>query len=216
MVRTSGKVSQLDYALASSGIFQQIKSMTIDETCLLCPFSLKKYRGEVKQQYSDHNSIILEISVPRGVTCEVKKDAVKKWKFTEEKLLKFQEVTDKKKLVSETSGKCNYDTLEAYMLDCMNECFDVITPKKSYGIKEDKKYREAVKSLMKIYKQGKTQRTVVKSYLDILTKQNEDEVAERQSKALADRIKKLTVDEKFSLDGFWKLKKSYVNKQGFP
>ena len=41
VIRTSEKKSQLDYALASSGLFQQVKRMTIDETCLFCPFSLK-------------------------------------------------------------------------------------------------------------------------------------------------------------------------------
>ena len=213
VIRTSGKESQLDYAIASCGIFQKIESMTIDETCLFCPFSLKKYRGEVKRQYSDHNSIILEISVPRGGTREMKKDGVRKWKMTEEKLLKFQELTDKRSDKSEASEKSDYDTLETYMLDCMNECFDVISPKRNYGRREESnKYRETVKSLMAIYKQGKTQRAVVKSYLDILTKQKEDEVAERQSNALADRIRKLTVDDKLSMDAFWKLKKSYVNQ----
>ena len=81
-------------------------------------------------------------------------------------------------------------------------------------VKGDRKYRETVKSLMQVYRRGKTQRAVVKSYLDILTKQNADEVAEKQSKALAERISKLTVDDKLSMDGFWKLKKSYVNKSG--
>ena len=64
---------------------------------------------------------------------------------------------------------------------------------------------------MKHYKKGKTQRKVVKKYIQTINKVNMEEVAEFRSRRFAERLKQLTVDEKFSLDAFWKLKKSYVN-----
>ena len=69
-----------------------------------------------------------------------------------------------------------------------------------------------VKSLLKIYGQGKTQRKVVKMYLDILSKANSLEVSKQRADKLAKRIEQLSLDDKLSLDGFWKLKKSYINK----
>ena len=59
VIRTTGQASRLDYVLASGSISEQIRGMLIDETCLTCPFSLKKSKGKNVQQFSDHNSIIV-------------------------------------------------------------------------------------------------------------------------------------------------------------
>ena len=66
VVRTSEKASLLDYALISPVFSEHISSMIVDETCLFCPFSLKKSKGQTKQQFSDHNSILIELSIPRS------------------------------------------------------------------------------------------------------------------------------------------------------
>ena len=87
-----------------------------------------------------------------------------------------------------------------------------IFPKKIKPYGMDKKYQEVVKSLMRIYRQGKTQRRVVKMYLDTLSKVNSEEVSKQRATKLAERIEQLSLNDKLSLDGFWKLKKSYTNK----
>ena len=65
---------------------------------------------------------------------------------------------------------------------------------------------------MKVYKRGKTQRKVVKMYIDALSKANKQEVAEQKSKEFAERLKQLSVDDKLSFDAFMKLRKSHINK----
>ena len=66
VVRTTGKMYRLDYVLASP-VFNtnSITSMTIDETCLFCPFSQKICKGTSIQQFSDHNTILLQLTLKR-------------------------------------------------------------------------------------------------------------------------------------------------------
>ena len=112
----------LDYALISPDFNRHMISMTVDETCLYCPSYVKKSKGLVKQQLSDHNSIVIKLSLPRSENIAEKKNAVKRWKITEEGLSKFKEVTDigAAKNVPEVN---DYDSLETYMVNCMTECF---------------------------------------------------------------------------------------------
>ena len=67
--------------------------MTIDELCLICPFSLKKKRGKVVRQFSDHNTILLKLKIPMLDSTLKKKSVERKWKITDEGLLKFKKIT---------------------------------------------------------------------------------------------------------------------------
>ena len=49
-------------------------------------------------------------------------------------------------------------------------------------------------------------------YLDTLSKVNSEEVSKKRADMLAKRIEQLSLNDKLSMDGFWKLKKSYINK----
>ena len=95
VVRTSGEMSRLDYVLASSEFQSNIISMTVDETCLLCPFSQKTCKGTPIQQYSDHNTITLQFTLPRGSNSDGKpKDVTKRWRITEDGLAMFHQLTN--------------------------------------------------------------------------------------------------------------------------
>ena len=101
VVRTSGKASRLDYVLTNPELHSKIESMIIDEECLFCPFSQKMQNGEIVQQYSDHNAILLQLTLPRGSKNKSKNknkefsgEKVKRWKITEDGLKMFQEQTN--------------------------------------------------------------------------------------------------------------------------
>ena len=107
----------------------------------------------------------------------------------------------------------DYNSLEAYMIERMEKCFKVIKIKKNnLHIRTKNEYQNTVSSLTAIYKQGKIQRKIVKMYIDVLSKANKEEVSLQRSTELAERIKQLSIDDKLSLDSFWKLKKSCVCK----
>ena len=214
VIRTTGKASCLDYVLATCDFHQNsINSMLIDETCLLCPFSLKKVRGSEVCQFSDHNSITLELTLPRSGKNIPQKKNPKKWRITEEGLTQFHEITSGQDQGEVTDDSYSY--FETYIENCMNECFKSVKTSKGKNNGNENvsgKFKDTVKGLMKIYKQGKTQRRVVKGYLSLLQTLSEKDVAKRQSDLLSERLKTLTIDDKLSLDEFWKLRKSHSNQ----
>ena len=218
VIRTSGKASCLDYVMTTDDILQHnIQSMLIDETCLVCPFSLKRVKGNEERQFSDHNTILLDLNLPRSTKKPAKASATK-WKLNEEGLNLFHEMTNVN--VNDVSDydeeeMNNYDGFERYIERTMHECFKSVkigssANRVSNGISQ--KTQKVIKSLMKIYEKGKIQRKVVKMYIDTLLSANEKEVSKMQSDILAKRLNQLSIDDKLSLDGFMKLKKMYTQK----
>ena len=140
-------------------------------------------------------------------------DKMKKWKITDEGLATFKEITTNDRSKSSEQMMVDYNSLEAYMIERMEKCFKVIKIKKNnLHIRTKNEYQNTVSSLTAIYKQGKIQRKIVKMYIDVLSKANKEEVSLQRSTELAERIKQLSIDDKLSLDSFWKLKKSCVRK----
>ena len=217
VIRTTGQASRLDYILTTKEFYKQIDSMEIDETCLLCPFSLIRSKGQDIQQFSDHNSFTVQLRIPRGYKDKSITKNRKCWKITEEGLSLYHKITNDGEdqgieLPSVADDEDNYDALEEYMDTCMEKCFKSFIPRNRNENKVTGKYSKMISSLLKFYKKGKTQRKVVKMYIQTINNVNIEEVAELRSRRFAERLKQLSVDDKFSLDAFWKLKKSYVNK----
>ena len=127
-----------------------------------------------------------------------------------EGLSHFHEVTN---ICSVMDGS-SYDDFELYLRKRMNESFKPLPRRRgdNNGSKKKRNFQHVIGPLMKIYERGKVQRKVVKQYLDVLYRQNEENVSKEKSRQLTERMQQLTIDEKLSLDGFWKLKKKYVNK----
>ena len=223
VIRTTGQTSVLDYVLTSKKFGTNcVLSMVIDETCMLCPFSLKrvkktkkkKLRGSgwnVKKQYSDHNTMVVEVVLPRGYGQAEKKkkqNILPRWRITDEGL---EEVFIRTNEGFKGSIE-SYNDFEEYLRKCMGECFRPVSNKKGRQKKVPFHYQNLVAVLMKYYKQGKVQRNVVKKYMKTIEEQNEKDVAEKMSKELKTRMEQLTIDKKLSMDGFWSLKRTYVNK----
>ena len=190
-----------------------VKSMVIDELCLMCPFSLKKSKGVESKQFSDHNTILLEASLhrPSGYLTKKKQDETPRWRIKDEGLLEIFKLTSK----DPSRSISTYDDFEDYLKNCMGECFQPVSKKKALDVQRYKntQYQDMITVLMKYYKQGRIQRKVVKKYLENIKQQNEKDVSERMSIALQSRMKQLTIDQKLSLNSFWMLKRTYVSKK---
>ena len=63
VIRTPGVSSVLDCFIVNDDMARQIDEVTMDETCMICPFKTSK-KGEVHvTTFSDHNPIIIKASI---------------------------------------------------------------------------------------------------------------------------------------------------------
>ena len=67
-IRTTGSTSVLDYVAIDGPLEKQVTGMLIDEDAIYCPFRVTTKNGVKSTTLSDHNSIILNIKIPRNST----------------------------------------------------------------------------------------------------------------------------------------------------
>ena len=67
-----------------------VETIVIDEDRLMCPFRIKKQKGQTNPQFSDHNPIIITFHIEHQ---KKKTNRPKKWKITEEGLEEFSRIT---------------------------------------------------------------------------------------------------------------------------
>ena len=79
-------------------------------------------------------------------------------------------------------GRDSYNDFEQYLTKQMNESFKPLPRKREHGNinNNSRYYRHFIRPLMKIYERGKVQRKVVKQYLEILLRQNEEKSFRRK------------------------------------
>lgn len=202
VVRTSGASSVLDYATTCSKLVECTSSITIDEECLLCPFGVKKRKGVAEPQFSDHNAIILKMSIPH----EKKKIPIpKKWKLTQDGLEKFRQITTDEFNDRLPTGNVQevYDQVEERINAVMNQCFKKTKVKKTEELR--KNYMDKYKRITKFARKGKAQRKVAKLYIQQIIEMNTLEVAAANRHRVQTTLENLTVDNKFSPNNFWEL-----------
>ena len=209
--------SVLDYILMDAELMSLTKECIIDEEKYNTPFRVTKYKKGPKITYTDHCAMFLSLNCSKG---KVKPRSSKRkiWDFTDEGFRKFREESDKKVLVKPGSTTDQYfQNWSCSLLSIMSTCF---SKKTVGGAKRLFKLGDGRKNIRRILqleaKRGKVQRSVVKLYFDILKSK---ELA-RLEQHRADRLKKtaslLTEEEKFSPQGYWKLKKSLSSGKSQP
>jgi exonuclease III len=208
VIRTTGASSVLDYIMTTSELAHSLHDITIDEDCIFCPFWLKKKRGSPLPQYSDHNSIIGRFNVKIGKTNKTNLPPPN-WKLTHAGMEKFHNITSTDLNVDIPNGDTpqgQYNTFEAFLNSIMNQCFRKSKPKKD---------NELAGALLDKYKQinifargGRAQRRIAKLYIEELINMNSVEVGRRNKEKIYQTMQKLTIDDKFSPDNFWKLCRS--------
>jgi hypothetical protein len=176
VIRTTNATSVLDYVLTSKQITNTVQQMIIDEQCILCPFCLKKSKGNQEPQYSDHNAIILRMEM-----CYEKKrptNQPKSWRITDDGLQKLIQMTNE-------GFDCNnegmdsqerYNNFENSITELMDECFQTRKTKKQKN-QIPKEYLEIYKKITAFSKKGKAQRQVAKKYINEIIKTKTERVA---------------------------------------
>ena len=125
VVRTTGSSSVLDYALSNETISEAVEEILIDEECLFCPFNIKKKKGRQQLQLSDHNAIVINLSIP--YESKTQKHVPKSWRITEDGLEKLNHITTENIGFNAKGSNIQemYNAFERGVAEKMDECFKV-------------------------------------------------------------------------------------------
>ena len=102
VIRTTGAASVLDYVAVSKDILEQVKDVIIDEKCTLCPFGVKKKKGNLMPQYSDHNAIVVRFEIALNNKKEHKQES---WRMSDKGLEMFNQITSGSDFPTEVEGE---------------------------------------------------------------------------------------------------------------
>ena len=216
VIRTTEAKSCLDYVITSKSFSKSVKSMLIDEDCVICPFSVKKKKGKCEEKvFSDHNSIILEavIDMPKRVQQENRYI----WKLPDDSKVQLLQLTSTENFTPpprSRSPQTQYDNFEKEvnkLLKAVALCIK-IKDKPNHPGKCPKRFLEIFKMLAKFGARGKIQRRVAAQYKNIIINLNGKEVRRERARRLKDTISSLTISGRFSRQQFWKVRKSVYRK----
>ena len=210
VIRKSNATSVIDYILVDDEIERSISQVIIDEECFHTPFRKIADKGEVRAQYSDHNTILTKFHVDIVSPKKTQNDETSKsWLLNEEGWKKFKQITSDNSCRIEPDGDSNeeYSKFENYIESVMNTCF-----KKRGNLKSSDNQSRDEKTIYSILrsfmKKGKTQRKVGGEYIQMIKEKNLKVVAEKRLEKVKKVISSLTVNDQLSYNGFWKLKRS--------
>ena len=197
--------STIDYVLMKDEVLSLMEEMVVDEDKVYCPYRLKGKQGIV---YSDHCAILLTLQLQTDETT-LRSPKTKRWHFTEEGYAAY-------KIESIASMDVNWspDTTQAYAFwvskfeELLSKCFSKKTVKSGNWIPHKKKKTPIRDILTNVSKKGRIQRAIVKKYIERFVELEARQEAARKTAKLKETMQALTEDEKFSPNGFWKMKKS--------
>ena len=203
------KKSAIDYVLLQKDASSLLESMDIDEDKVYCPYRERSTRKNRKIIFSDHCAILLTLSIEPDLT-KSQSESYKTWNYSEDGYAKYKEVSQEGMEVD-----WHPDSTEAYNLWSMkfehllSRCFTKKTvklgPRNEVKIKKTKSVRNILSSLAK---KGQVQRRIAKKYLERVIELETRQEAMLKTNRLKQTLSVLTEDEKFSPNGYWKLKKA--------
>ena len=222
--------SVIDYVFVQTKLWDKILNVEIDEEKLCSPYGLRKERMKDSQTkvYSDHNALVLSLSMTAEKNENKKTDEFTGWKITSEGLNEFQRMTSEscnegteRKIQVET-----YKELMQYTKEKMDECFK---RKKS---KTNKKRPSLIQNKTKIMmilkrhlRRGKYEKKTAMKYIEYLREKEMHLLQEERREVIKKKVSELQNEKgNFSVDKFWKIKKaatweseeksSVINKEG--
>ena len=203
------KKSAIDYVLLQEEMSELLESMEIDEDKILCPYREIKTRKKKKIIFSDHCAISLSLQVESG---GIRKQSVsyKKWRYTEDGYTEYKQQSEAPMEVDwHPNSTVAYDLWSNKFKSILSLCFTKKTVKIGrFDQMENKKNKKVRSILTMISKKGKVQRQLVKKYLERIIELETRQEAILKTNRLKHTMSVLTEDEKFSPNGFWKLKKA--------
>ena len=209
VVRTTDEKSVLDYVITNETVEDAVRNLVIDEDCMLCPFRIKRRKGEEVAQYSDHNSMILQMEIEKSR--QRHREAEYVWRVMEEDRISLKTLTQKEVYKPPTLSKNpqeNYDLLEMESNRLMQSSYKKVKKRKKQGPKHvAEKYLGILNTIREFGSKGKTQRVVAKKYKDMIIELNLQEVRKHRSQNMSNAVKNMTINGKFSSNDFWKAKR---------
>ena len=175
-IRTTGASSVIEYVAADNSLQSKITSMVIDDCALHCPFGVTRCAGELVTTLSDHNAIILQLTVPRCKSSPEQHNP--KWIIRSEgfKTMErtFDELCDTIQ-VDQSNPQETYNNFQKMIETTLDKSFKKTKAKKhsdSFSDQLHKTYRPMCKELTKFASKGKIQRQVAVQYRKKLLKLN--------------------------------------------
>ena len=211
VVRTKENKSVLDYIIVDDLLKLQVQSLLIDESTIWCPYRVDR-RCITPTCFADHNATILKIQISSKKKVKNKDDFSGR-KLTPERLENYKEIINVR--LSKYNGKATYNSFEKDIKQVMGKCFlktNQITEESGNEIKHNNIYFKFVQKINSFAKGGKTQRRVAKTYRDMVLKIQAKKVAIGKSEMIKKTVIMMTVNEKFTSEKFWKIRKA-LNKK---
>ena len=205
--------STLDYILLENELYEKITSMIIDEDKFFCPYRQRKLKNEMNIVYSDHCAIKLRINLPIGQLV-AKTPLQKVWNFTKDGFEMYKE--ESKKEIHAKGGvdpTKTYESWEKEFEKLLHICFQKKTLKENHVYNPNKKSKNIRAILSKIAKAGKIQRAVTKRYMNMVLEIECKQAASARARRLKKTMEDLSEKDKFSPNGFWRMKKAADKKQ---
>ena len=207
-IRTSKKASVLDYVITSKVLEPKINRVLIDEDCLYCPFHITRKHGKEHIQFSDHNAIILEISLPYQKPMQ--SNPQMSWKLTKKGLADFNKLSSLISYQTTMSEQSNIQQRYDYLENCVNNLMGQCFQKQKMGRKKKhkyhaKEYSRLCKAISEFKKKGQAQRKVALYYHALMLSANSKNVARRRTENMKKTLQSLSDNDKFSPNGFWKI-----------
>ena len=201
--------SAIDYVLMSEDVIALMSSMVIDEEKIFCPYREKKTKSKKKIVFSDHCAIIMTLEVMPGVATN-KNTSYKAWQYTDEGFSAY-------KVESEAPMDVNWspDSTQAYDFwtrefnKRLAKCFSKRTVKVNKVQHRSHTANNSVRAILaRLSKKGRIQRQIAKKYLERVVELETRQEAVYKTSRLKETMAKLSYEDKFSPNGYWKLKKA--------
>ncbi len=213
VIRTTGASSVLDYIAVHRQTLDNVKSMLIDESGILCPFRVTKKNGVSTSTLSDHNALLLKLQIPR-CNKPSQKEHINQWIIKPNGYSKMEQMFESNCDSVEVDYKNPQKTYNSYesMVDkVLDTSFKTTEEKKnSHSFKNslDKSLKPLCTKLTQFASRGKVQRKVAVQYRTLIIQMNTEKVSEINAQRLMKRVENLSENDRFSAQNFWKAKKS--------
>ena len=211
--------SIIDYIMVEENLKHRIEEMIIDEDKLYTPWRVIFRKKERQIIFSDHTAMITTVNIKRGKTSDGMCEQPTGWKLTAEGLVKYKEITSKRGIISMDQNGNSTKLYQSWMDQAeaiINQCFARRKPPRKKTLPVHKGAAFIRKTLLEVSAKGKVQRELVKEYMQRLIQKEVESVDKSRVEELKKTIDNLTEEEKFSPNGFWKLKKKLSPKSSTP
>ncbi len=202
--------STIDYILLQGETSSLMREMLIDEDKIYCPYRERKTKNGKSIIFSDHCAIIMTLQVRAG-GFESCTSTQKVWNFSEDGYESYKKASDQPMEVNlDPNSTIAYGKWKSKFDELLHSCFSKRTVKigRPKPTKVQKTNCNVRKILSGLAKKGKAQRKIAQQYLSRVIEVETRQHALLKANRLRQTMSELTEQEKFSPNGYWKMKKA--------